>query len=127
MIHTDPETQFHTVTKQVAMPGDWVITTRYGDTYTLPDVTFRKNYVKSGRGRDSYTPNPTLPFRKAAEVTQNVFFMSPSHDTSYIPKGGWIVAGSKRNYGVHPNNITGNYQTLSIVSMAAAHTLEPGK
>ena len=124
VVHTDEETKFHTVTKQVAMPHDWIITNSYGDTYILPNTTFRKHYISNGNISNSYIPNPELPFRKAVEVTQNVCFMSPSHNISYIPKGGWIVEGRKSNYGVHPNNITGNYKTSSTVSMATAHTLQ---
>lgn len=99
------------VSKHVAVEGDWVVTTKFGDTFVRTDEQFRHSYVEVEDRPGTFKPNPDLPPRKTGEVTENVRFMSPSGDITYIPAGGWLREGSKGNYGIHPNNIEGeNYE-----------------
>ncbi len=116
VIHTDAETGVSAVSKRVAMAGDWKITTAFGDTYVLPEAQFNKNYVPVEGEDNVFKPNPELKPRKAIEITKNVRFMSPSNDVSYIPAGGWLVEGTSGAYGIHPNNIEGNYKVAKWTS-----------
>lgn len=96
----------------VAMEGDWKIKTSSGDQYLLPKVTFLKNYVPIKGKKGEFMANPELAPRKALRVTKDVQFMSPSGDRMYIPEGGWVAEGSDGPYGIHPNNIAGNYEIV---------------
>jgi len=109
----------HFLDKRVALEGDWKITTSYGDHYLHSSERFHRNYVSIDNSPGRFAPNPELPPRKAIKVMENVRFMTSSNDTSYIPKGGWIVLGSKGPYGIHPNNITGNYEVSRWVDASA--------
>lgn len=100
----------HVVSKIVAMKGDWVVTTSFGDQYVLPEKRFKHNYVPVEGEEGSFKPNPELAPKRALKATKNICFMSPSNDISYIPAGGWIVQGCTSTYGIHPDNIRDNYE-----------------
>jgi hypothetical protein len=105
--------------KRVAMEGDYKVTTSFGDQYLLSPEKFCKNYVPDPSQEGSFVPNPELKPRKAIKVKENVQFMTSSNDTSYIPAGGWIALGSDGPYGIHPNNIKGNYEVSKWVDATA--------
>lgn len=114
--HTDKNTGTVLISKNVAMDGDWKITTSFGDQYVLPGDSFKRNYVPVEGEPGTYKPNPELKPKKAVKICKNVCFMSSSNETAYIPAGGWLVQGSSGIYGIHPNNITGNYAVAKWAS-----------
>lgn len=110
----------HFSNKAVAMEGDWKVTTKFGDQYLLPEEKFKKLYLPMESEEGKFRPNPELKPRKAIKVTENIKFMSPWNDTTYIPKGGWIALGNEGAYGIHPNNIKGKEYSVDWVGKSAS-------
>ena len=82
-------------TKNVANPGDWIVTGAKGEKYVIKDETFRKRYKPSSK-HGVYSPiGEAYAFEYKGELGKSINFPAPWGEMMLMNVGDFLASPSK--------------------------------
>ena len=99
-------------TKNIAEPGDWIITNPGGESYRITDTIFKNGYTPKSIEEGIYL-SKGIPV-KVIRVFKNLFFKAPWGDDMAVQSGGFLIEreDTKERYAIEEEAFAKTYQIV---------------
>lgn len=99
-------------TKNVAGPGDWIVTNPGGEEYVIRAEKFAKLYEPK-EGEPGLFVSKGVPVR-AVRTEKNITFIAPWGEMQSVREGGYVIDNNGERYGIDRKAFTDTYKKVEI-------------